>query len=164
MKNAVLPHHGAVTSAKEKSSGAKFDLTDPHAFGCRVWVKHTLARSKKCNVDTKKGRFLGHVPGSTVKNALWVDDVTGHIKLGHHQLLDEGMNNLTLLELPPNARVFHQSGKTPAPEEATVDKTEDVNMFHSADFPFKSERTFTVKVCCMHPTFGIILVTDDLFH
>jgi hypothetical protein len=66
-----------------------------------VWAKHTLAKSKKYNADTKRGRFLSHIPCSTLKNALCVDDATGHVKLGYHQRFDEGMNDLTLSELPP---------------------------------------------------------------
>jgi hypothetical protein len=115
IKNAASPHCGALTSADKKSSGEKSDPAELHTFGCRVWVKHASAKSKKCNMDAKKGCCLGHVPGAILKNALWVNDAAGRVKLGCHQRFDEGMNDLALSELPPNARVFHHSGKIPAP-------------------------------------------------
>ena len=74
--------------------GSELIFSRIHTFGCRVWVKHTNAKSKKYNVDTKKGRHLGHMPGSTKKNSLWVDDATGKVKLGYHLRFDEGMNDL----------------------------------------------------------------------
>jgi hypothetical protein len=86
IKNAALPRQGATMSGDEKSSGKRTNLSHIHTFGCRVWVKHTSAKSKKYNVDTKKGRHLGHMDGGTKKNSLWVDDATGRVKLGYHLL------------------------------------------------------------------------------
>ena len=110
IKNAALPRRGATMSGDEKCSGKRTDLSRIHTFGCRVWVKHISTKSKKYNVDTRKGRHLGHLPGGTKKNSLWVDDATGKVKLGYHLRFDEGMNDLTLDELPPNAKIFLHSG------------------------------------------------------
>jgi hypothetical protein len=70
IKDAALPHRGALTSADEKPSGQKSDPLELQTFGCRIWVKHTLAKSKKYNVDTKKEQCLRHIPGATLKNVL----------------------------------------------------------------------------------------------
>jgi hypothetical protein len=102
IKNAALPYRGAIMSGDKKASGKRTNLSRIHTFGCRVWVKHSSAKSKKYSVDTKKGRHLGHVDGGTrtKKNSLWADDATGKVKLGYHLRFDEGMNDLTLDELP----------------------------------------------------------------
>jgi hypothetical protein len=89
----------------EKASGKKSDLSGIHTFGCRVWIKHTRAKSKKYNAESKKGQHLGHLPGSTWKNSFWVDDTTGRVKLGYHLRFNEGMNKLALAELPPNMKI-----------------------------------------------------------
>jgi hypothetical protein len=82
------------------------DLSCIHTFGCHVWVKHTRAKSEKYNVNSKKGQHLSHLPGSTKKNSLWVNNATGRVKLGYHLQYDEGMNDMTLDELPLNVKVF----------------------------------------------------------
>ena len=164
IKNAALPRRGATMSGDEKCSGKRTDLSRIHTFGCRVWVKHTNAKSKKYNVDTKKGRHLGHLPGGTKKNSLWVDDATGKVKLGYHLRFDEGMNDLTLDELPPNAKIFLHSGALPSIEDSNADDGSDAMMFYSSKCPFKSERTFTVKIKCKRKTFGIAIDMDEIFH
>ena len=102
--------------------------------------------------------------GGTKKNLLWVDDATGRVKLGYHLSFDEGMNDLTLDELPPNAKIFLHSGMTPSIEENSADEDPDAMMFYSSKCLFKSERTFTVKISCKHVTFGIATDMDKLFH
>jgi hypothetical protein len=133
IKNAALPCHGALMSGDEKASGKRTNLLHIHAFGCRVWVKHTRAKSKNCNVDSKKGRHLGHLPGSTKKNSLWVDDATSRVILGYHLRFDEGMNNMTLDELPPNVKVFLHSGVAPSIEEVLAGEDLEATMFYSSD-------------------------------
>jgi hypothetical protein len=115
-------------------------------------------------VDSKKGQHLGHVPGGTQKNSLWVNDATGRVKLGCHLRFDEGMNDLTLAELPPNMKTLLHSGEAPSMEDIIAGEDSDVMMFHSPDCPFKSKRTFTVNISCRHPTFGIVIKMDKLFH
>jgi hypothetical protein len=104
------------------------------------------------------------VAGGTKNNSLWVDDATGRVKLGYHLRFDEGMNDLALDELPPNAKIFLHSGTAPSLEENSTDEDPDTMMFYSSKCPFKLERTFTVKVSCKHPTFGIAVDMDELFH
>jgi hypothetical protein len=104
------------------------------------------------------------VAGGTKKNSLWVDDATGRVKLGYHLCFDEGMNDLAPDELPPNAKIFLHSGAAPSIEENSMYEDPYTMMFYSSECPFKSERTFTVKVSCKHPTFGIAVDMDKLFH
>jgi hypothetical protein len=102
--------------------------------------------------------------GGTKKNSLWIDDATGRVKLGYHLRFDEGMNDLALDELPPNAKIFLHSGAAPSIEENSTDEDPDTMMFYSSNCPFKSERTFTVKVSCKHPTVSIVVDMNKLFH
>jgi hypothetical protein len=74
------------------------------------------------------------------------------------------MNNLTLAELPPNMKIFLHSGEAPSIEDIIAGEDSDVMMFYSTDCPFKTKRTFTVKVSCKHPTFGIVFGMGELFH
>jgi hypothetical protein len=129
-----------------------------------VWVKHTSAKAKKSNMDSKKGRHLGHIPGGTLKNSLVVDDATGRVKLGCHLRFDEGMNDLTLAELPPNMKIFLHCGKAPSTEDAVAGEDLDTMMLYSTDCLFKPKRTFTVKISCKHPTLGVVFDMDELFH
>jgi hypothetical protein len=66
------------------------------------------------------------------------------------------MNDLTLTEPPPNAKIFHHSGEVPLIEDIIVGEDVDMMMLYSTDCPFKSERTFKVKVS--------FLDMDKLFH
>jgi hypothetical protein len=115
-------------------------------------------------VDSKKGGHLGHIPGGTQKNSLWVKDATSQVKLGYHLRFDEGMNNLTLAELPPSVKIFLHSGAAPSIEDVIGGEDSNAMMFYSTDCPFKSERTFMVKISCKHPTFSIVINMDGLFH
>jgi hypothetical protein len=123
IKNSCLPHCGALMSGNEKASGKKTDLSGVHTFVCRTWIKHTRAKSKKYNIDSKKGQHFGHLPGSTRKNSLWIDDTTGRVKLGYHLQFNEGMNDMTLGELPPNVKIFLHSGAAPSIEDVWSMKT-----------------------------------------
>jgi hypothetical protein len=99
--------------------------------------KHTSTKWKKYNVDTKKGRHLGHVASGTKKNLLWVDDAIGRVKLGYHPRFNKGMNDLALDELPPNAKIFLHSGTAPSIKENSMNEDPDAMMFYSSKCPFK---------------------------
>jgi ribosomal protein L32 len=119
-------------SSDEKTSGKRTDRSLIHTFGCRVWVKHTGAKLKKYNIDSKKGQHLGHLPGGTKKNSLWVDDATGKVKLGYHLCFDEGMNDLALDKFPLNMQIFLHSGAAPSIEEIGTDEDSEAMMFYSS--------------------------------
>ena len=61
-------------------------------------------------------------------------------------------------------KIFLHSGAAPSIEEVGTDEDPEAMMFYSSNCPFKSERTFTVKVSCKHATFGIAVDMDKLFH
>jgi hypothetical protein len=52
---------------------------------------------------------------------------------------DERMNDLTLDELPPNAKIFLHSGTVPPIEDNSTDEDPDTMMFYSSKCPFKSD-------------------------
>jgi hypothetical protein len=68
--------------------------------------EYTSAKAKNYNVDSKKGQHLGHIPGGTQKNSLWVNDTTCRVKLSYHLRFDKGMNDPTLSEIPPIVKTF----------------------------------------------------------
>ena len=118
-----------------------------------------LSRRNTVLIPRKDG-----ILGGTKTNSLWVDDAAGRVKLGCHLRFDEGMNDLALDELPPNVKIFLHSGTAPPIDENSMDGDPDAMMFYSSNCPFKSKRTFTVKISCKHPTFGIAVDMDELFH
>jgi hypothetical protein len=73
------------------------------------------------------------------------------------------MNDLALDELPPNVKIFLHSGGVPSIKEVVTGDDPEAMMFHSSNCPFKSERTFTMKVSCKHATFGFAVDMDELF-
>ena len=71
IKNAVLPRRGATMSSDEKVFGTKTYLSDIRVFGCRVHVRHSgKKRRGNYKIQTKKGHYLGHKPGTSLKNAI----------------------------------------------------------------------------------------------
>ena len=60
-----------------------------------------------------------------MKNILWFDPKSSHIKLAKHAQFDEGMNDLPFDAIPPNVQHLMQSqeGNTipPEPHESSVD-------------------------------------------
>jgi hypothetical protein len=74
------------------------------------------------------------------------------------------MNDLALEEFPSNVKIFLHSGAAPLIDETSMDEDPDAVIFYSSDCPFKSERTFNVKVSCKHAMFGITVDMDELFH
>ena len=94
-------------SSDEKVFGTKTNLSDVRVFGCRVHVHHSgKKRRVKYKIETKKGHYLGHKPGTSLKNTIWIDSDTQRVKYGYHQRFHEGMNDLTLVEMPMNAKMF----------------------------------------------------------
>jgi Reverse transcriptase (RNA-dependent DNA polymerase) len=106
----MLPHSRSGlddSSMKWKSPfevimGRRPDLSKFRTFGCRVWVRPPGGRKRKLIDNARKGRFLGYK--STMKNILYLDEVTHEIKEAFHVQFDEAFNDL--LEPPPNAVVL----------------------------------------------------------
>jgi Reverse transcriptase (RNA-dependent DNA polymerase) len=82
--------------------GRQPDLSKFRTFGCRVWVRPPGGRKRKLINNARKGRFLGYK--STMKNILYLDEVTHEIKEAFHVQFDESFNDL--LDPPPNAIVL----------------------------------------------------------
>ena len=77
IKNTALPLQGATMSSDVNLNGTKTDLSDIRVFRCRTQVRHS---GKKCQgkykIETKKGHNLGHKPGTSLKNTIWIDSAT----------------------------------------------------------------------------------------
>jgi hypothetical protein len=137
IKNSALPRKGSTQSSHEVATGSQDDFSHLRTFGCRVWVKATDVNSKqKLLTYTRKGRFLGYRPG-TDKNIIWVDDDTGLVKYGYHSRFDEGMNDLSFAELPPNVRHLSRYNNDSPPDPEQADST--IPLFDISEHPFFTE-------------------------
>ena len=140
IKNAVLPRRGATISSDKKFFGTKTDLSDIRLFGCHVHVRHSgKNRRGKYKIETKKGHYLGHKPGTSLKNAIWIDSDTQRVKYGYHQRFDEGMNDLTLVKMPMNAKMFRRDSLDPDLSSLVSEVSDTPVSFYTTNSPFKQE-------------------------
>ena len=65
-------------------------------------MRPSTNRSAKFKNNSRKGIFLGFVPNAT-RNILWFDVNAEMVKIAKHAKFDEGMNDIPLDQLPPNA-------------------------------------------------------------
>ena len=77
------------------------------AWTCRAFVRPPGGADAKFHSRSKKGVFLGF-PKNTAKNIVWDDPETDAIKIAKHARFDEGMSDLPIHELPPNALQLHR--------------------------------------------------------
>ena len=61
----------------------------------------------KFHSRSKKGIYLGF-PKNTAKNVIWHGPETDNVKIAKHACFDEGMNDLPIHKLPPNALQLHR--------------------------------------------------------
>ena len=161
IKNAALPRRGAEQCAYTKSRGLRPNLQRLRTFGCRVWVKAPGTKRRiKYIADARKGVNLGFLPGST-KSIVWYDPATDRIKYAYHCRFDEGMNDLTAEELPPNVK-FLQRSHTAHTRVPAADNSDTPVDFNTSPHPFFSNKDVTVTVRCSDPTYGFVLGQDDL--
>jgi hypothetical protein len=102
IKNST-PSRDMTVSPFEAVTGRRDDFTGFRTFGCRVWVRPPGTRRAKFLINSRKGIFLGYVPGTT-KNILWYDVETHLTKIAKHAQFDEGMNDLPADAIPPNVQ------------------------------------------------------------
>jgi hypothetical protein len=158
IKNA-LPGKDNALSPFERCYDSKPNFCDFRTFGCRVWIRPPGKRiGKLCN-HARKGIFLGFLP-NTLKNILWYDVETKHVKIAFHARFDEGMNNLPHADIPPNVQHLQrvQNGDPLPSELAPV----SVTPFGFSSRPFLNESDATLRISCAHETFGFTLTTDTL--
>ncbi|KAG7360930.1 hypothetical protein IV203_036029 [Nitzschia inconspicua] len=107
IKNAI-PSRDQTVSPIEATTGKREDFAAFRTFGCRVWVRPTIKRPGKYVVHSRKGIFLGYLPGIT-KNIVWYDVETHLVKIAKHAQFDEGMNDLPIESIPPNVQYLLRS-------------------------------------------------------
>ena len=96
------------------------------------------------------------LPAHTQKNILWYDLDTNRIKIAFHVHFDEGMNDLTSLDLPPNVRHLQQIHENqPIPPDA--DPLNYPPNFSFSTSPFTSEHDKMIRITCTDPFFGLRL-------
>jgi len=86
------------------------DLSLLRTFGCRVYVlpPQVTRHSKLCS-DAHTGLFLGY--SQTMKNILYYDSATHHVKSALHVVFDEAMADSDAPS--PNARLLHGQAVLP---------------------------------------------------
>jgi hypothetical protein len=116
IKNAT-PSRGREMSPIEMTSGNKDNFSAFRTFGCRVWVRPTTKRPAKFHTVSRKGIFIGFIPGTT-RYILWYDVESQLVKVAKHVQFYEGMNDMPLDAIPPNVQylIRVQDGK-PFPAE-----------------------------------------------
>jgi hypothetical protein len=64
-------------------------------YGCRVWDRPTTKRAAKLHTVSRKGLFIGFIPGTT-RNILWNDVESQLVKIAKHVQFDKGINDRLL--------------------------------------------------------------------
>ena len=90
------------------------DFTTFWTFGCWIWPPGR--RSAKLIPNSKKKVFLGFLPWSA-NNILWYDPQTPHIKITKHAHFANGMNDLSLENIPSNVHLQRAQHGTKTPGE-----------------------------------------------
>jgi hypothetical protein len=157
IKNALPGRDDTPSYFERLHAGLQANLTNVRTFGCGVWVRPPGKRASRLKNHAKCGIFLGFAPNTT-KNILWYDPETQRVKIAFHARFDEGMNDLSLADIPPNVRHLQraQDGHPiPAEDTDTV-----VPLFGLTSKPFLHRVDMALKVDCTSPNFGFSLRTD----
>jgi hypothetical protein len=160
LKNAI-PLKDQNMSPIELSVGQRENFAKMKTFGCRVWVRPTTRRKSKYSINSKRGRFLGFMPGTT-QNILWYDDESNKVKIAKHALFDEGMNDLSPESIPPNVQLLErvrQGEKVPIDDEET-----EIPQFEFRINPFEEFISKNVIVQCNSPTLGMVIGNDAIYN
>jgi hypothetical protein len=147
-----LPSCDQADAPLKIATGQCDDFSSWHTFGCHVWVWPPGCHPTKFHTASKKGIFLGFLPGTT-RNIIWYDPKTSHPKIAKHVQFDEGMNDLPLDEVPPN--IVHlqcMQGGEPFPAEELESGADN---FQFQLVPYNDSFTGKVRVSCYHANFGI---------
>ena len=95
-----------------------------------------------------------------MKNIIWFDPESAHVKVVKHAHFDEGMNDLPFDEILPNVQHLMQSkdGNTipPEPRESSIDQ------FEFTANPFAHMLSKTLKVTDHDSSFGMEIAEDEL--
>jgi dUTP pyrophosphatase len=119
LKNRI-PHKGINKTPFEALTGAKPDLSGCRIFGSRVYARETGNRQRKLDNHSRKGIYLG--PTATKKNATYLDEKTGRIKIGSHVIFDEAHTTVPAHKTPIAAEALQRLGYTNV-DDAQTDAT-----------------------------------------
>ena len=155
----ALVSHGQTKLPIEIATNRKENLKNFQTFGCQVWVQPSTSRSAKFQNDSQKGMFLGFAPNTT-QNIPWFNVDTERVKIAKHTKFDEGMNDIPLDQLPPNAmQPQHlESGHRLPPDEHKIASS---NLFFIVS-PFDAMPTKEIQMQCNSETFGSHPCTDEI--
>jgi hypothetical protein len=135
----------------EKVTGKRPDLRNLKTFGCRVWVCPPGRRSDRRSNHTIKGIFLGYT--ATMKQIIYLDEVTKNIKTSIHGTFDEGMNDLTIPT--PNARALHQALVRPLPKEEQEQRSPTELNVTVENSPFMELKEKDIHMTCEDEHLGL---------
>lgn len=153
-----LPSRDQTAAPFQLANKRKDDFSHFRTFGCRVWVRPPGRRSAKFRSNSRKGIFLGFIPRTT-KNILWYDPETSHVKIARHARFDEGMNDLSPSEIPPN--VVHMERLGARGDLAEADPV-TITEFDVGSSPFFEFITKELTVKCDHHHFGFTIARDEI--
>ena len=125
------------------------------AFGFILLVN----TGRSFNLNLAKAYFLGFLP-NTMKNIIWFDMESCHIKLLKHACFDEGMNDLPFDAILPNVQhlMWSKEGNAipPKPCKSSIDH------FEFSANPFAHTLSKTLKVTDCDLSFGMEIAQDEL--
>ena len=120
-----LWHATIKTSPYERMTGTKPNLSTLRIFGCRMFAKKPGKRTTKLDHHTYTGIFLGFT--ATPKNARYIDEATGTIKVASNIIYDEACMTLNAKDIPLSARTLQILGyenessvEQPSPTNSTL--------------------------------------------
>ena len=156
----ALPSRDATASPITLAIGIQEDFSNFRTFGCRVWIRPPGRRPAKLIPNSRKGIFLGYVPYTT-RNILWYDPETTRVKIATHAQFDEGFNDLSTDQVPPNViHLQRANNDEPIPADTDNITTSELRFFIT---PFAALEHITLKVTnAKHRHFGIECVDDEL--
>jgi dUTP pyrophosphatase len=134
-----LYHTSLNKSPYEKMTGNKPDLSGLRIFGCRIFARRPGQPQTKLDHHTSTGIFLGFT--ATNKNARYIDENTGTIKVGTHIIYDEACMTLPSHKTPIAAQtlqILGYSKEPPAPTPTTSSTLKVQKLNDNAITPIRS--------------------------
>ena len=107
LHNAIPHCNDPTVLPMTKATGLVQDFSHLRTFGCQAWARPPGERQSKFKPNSKRDTFLVRVPHAT-HNILWCDPETSKVKIATHTQFNEGFNDLSVDEIPPNVVHSHK--------------------------------------------------------
>jgi len=116
-------HEGQTKTPYELKTGKRPNLSYLRTFGCRVYARASGPKTHpdKAVPNARTGIFLGF--HKTFRNVLYYDVDSGEVKWTPHATFDEAMNDVPIVDRPPNVKLLlNAAGKRPFTDDDVPDE------------------------------------------